>query len=202
MDAAIRELADDRALVDELRRGLATNSRREAEPRFGYRRASHAIVRLTKPERVVEIGTHDGLGSVAIAAALARNAEEGSPGELHTLDINERSGWLVPGHLEEFVHLHVGEVAETLPAVFAEAPPDFVFQDVGHAFEHRSFVFERSVEAARGRRLILMSEIDSAPELPALCERESAAYFDFTERPHRHFWHGHTWGAGVFEPSD
>ena len=90
------------------------------------------------------------------------------------------------------------EVTETLPQVLAKGPPDFVFQDVGHAFEHAEFVFERALEATRGRRLILMSEVDDATHLPDLCEREGAPYFSFTERPKRHFWHGHTWGAGVF----
>lgn len=198
VEGALAELADDAALVSELRSTLDSNPRREVEPLFGYRRAAHAIARLAKPPRVIEIGTHDGLGSVAIAAALERNAAEGRPGRLATLDINPDAGWLIPERFKAVSRMHIGEVTDTLPIVLADEPPSFVFQDVGHAFDHAQFVFESALEATRGRPLILMSEVDDATHLPDLCAREGAPYFSFTERPHRHFWHGHTWGAGVF----
>lgn len=200
VDSALAELRLDTALVADLRVGLTSNPKREAEPLFGYRRAAYAITRLAKPARVVEVGTHDGLGSVAIAAALERNAADGAAGTLATIDINPDAGWLMPDRLLPFAEVHVGEVRDVLPAIVADAPPEFAFQDVGHAFEHADFVFETLVERARGRRLILMSEVDDATHLPSLCAREGAAYHEFAEVPERHFWHGHTWGAGVFGP--
>lgn len=197
-DSAIAELAGDEPLLRDLRATLAANPRREAIPLLGYRRAAHAITRLSKPKSVFEVGTHDGLGSAAIAAALEANSAERAPGVLHTFDINPDAGWLIPARVDEHVQMHAGEITDTLPPLLSADRPEFVFQDVGHAFEHAEFVFSKALEATRGHRLYLMSEVDTESHLPRLCEREGEPYFAFTERPHRHFWHGHTWGVGVF----
>jgi Methyltransferase domain len=65
--------------------------------RFGRRLGWYAIVRALEPDVVAETGTHDGLGSVALLAALARNGG----GTLVSIDPKPGSGWLVPERLRD-----------------------------------------------------------------------------------------------------
>lgn len=195
-EAALEELERDSVLYEELEARLRPNRRREPVPRFGYRRAAYAVVRLVRPAAVVEVGTHDGLGAAAMAAALDRNASDGEPGTLHTLDQNPSAGWLIPERLRPRVRLHVGDVLDVLPAVLAQEPAELLFQDVGHAFEPRAEVFAMAADAARGP-VTIMSEIDGMPELSALARERGGRYHSFRETPLDHFWHGHEWGAAV-----
>lgn len=191
------EIDADERLMAELGRRLESNPRRESEPKLGYRRASYAIVRLTKPEHSVELGTHDGMGAAAIASALERNAAEGSPGMLHALDLNPESGWVVPSRLRGWIRFHHGPISETLPATLGEATPEYVIVDIGHAWDEQDEVFRRVRETATGR-LVLITEVDWTTNLPDFAEATGGRYVAFKEEPLGHFWRGHVWGAAIY----
>lgn len=52
----------------------------------------YGLVRMTKPKRILETGTHAGVSSAYMGMALKENAKQGKPGKLTTLEIDE--GWL------------------------------------------------------------------------------------------------------------
>jgi hypothetical protein len=87
------ELESDRALRTHIetttaraaRRGLADRTVRYAR-RIGW----YAMVRASKPEHVVEAGVDKGLGTCVLAAALLRNAGDGHPGRVTSLDALSR----------------------------------------------------------------------------------------------------------------
>src|SRR5262245_11569822 len=82
VDGFVKELESDRGLSEMLRaRALAGPDRHnsDAEPRYGCRLAWYALVRAARPKVVVETGVDRGLGTAVLAAAMKRNAEEGSP---------------------------------------------------------------------------------------------------------------------------
>jgi hypothetical protein len=80
----------------ELRRQLRGRWDLHRRPQFGPRLGWYAIVRATRPRLVVETGIRHGLGALVLLAALERNADEGHPGELVSIDSDPSSGSLVP----------------------------------------------------------------------------------------------------------
>src|SRR3954447_12299110 len=192
------ELRADERLRERLARDLAQNPRRDPLPAYGYRQASYALIRLTRPRVVAELGLHDGLGAALMLRALAENAAEGHPGELHSFDLVEASGWLVGSPAPPNFHKHVGDVTELLGDVLSETGVDILIHDIGHAFPATRDLFETALGAARGR-LFITSEVDPpADHLPSLARERGAGFFTFHERPKDHFWPGHEWGIAVF----
>lgn len=59
--------------------------------------SAYLIARLAKPRLIVETGIRSGLGSMLILRALQRNAAEGAPGELVSVDVAPNAGWLAQG---------------------------------------------------------------------------------------------------------
>jgi len=55
----------------------------------GDRRALYQIVRRLQPRRILEVGTHIGASTVALALAAQRNAGEGHPCRIDTVDIDD-----------------------------------------------------------------------------------------------------------------
>lgn len=79
----------ERATAGSARRGLA-----DRQVRYARRIGWYAMVRATRPAHVVETGVDKGLGSCVLAAALLRNAQDGHPGRVTSLDINPEAGYL------------------------------------------------------------------------------------------------------------
>jgi hypothetical protein len=149
---AVNEAADDRALFDHLVRA----HRAEHRPSYGEIDAPlelGAIVRLTRPEHVVEVGVSSGVSSAYLLRALERNGT----GTLHSIDrpstprrprsgasfgswsipAGRRSGWAVPARLQRDWDLRIGDKAVVLPALAAELPGiDLFVYDVPH-FDER-----------------------------------------------------------------
>ncbi|MGI8511705.1 MAG: class I SAM-dependent methyltransferase [Solirubrobacteraceae bacterium] len=65
----------------------------------GHRLVWYLVVRALKPELTVEAGILNGMGTLVLLRALARNSEEGSPGRLLSFDPVAEAGWLVPERL-------------------------------------------------------------------------------------------------------
>src|SRR4030095_8586296 len=76
----MRELEEDEALRGLLRERTLNSPDRhnsDVEPRYGRRLGWYALVRATRPRVIVETGVDRGLGTVVLAAAVARNAKDG-----------------------------------------------------------------------------------------------------------------------------
>src|SRR5256885_10417221 len=75
-------------------------TKRRLEPN-GVQIALWTIIRMLKPAHVAESGVLDGMASTVMLAALERNAREGAPGFLVSVDIIPTAGGLVPGNLRK-----------------------------------------------------------------------------------------------------
>ncbi len=103
------ELEQDGALRAHIvQLASAPERRHKSDPHmpYGRRLVWYALVRLLRPQQVVETGVEKGLGSVVICAALLRNRAEGHPGQYIGTDINPRAGYLLAGPYAE-----VGRIA-------------------------------------------------------------------------------------------
>jgi predicted O-methyltransferase YrrM len=189
-----RELEDDAALRDALRARLRPRRDRRSEPFYGKRTILYALVRSTAPQIVAESGTHDGLGSVLLAAALRRNAAEGRPGRLLTFDINADAGWLLSDADGELVTQHTGPTSETLPAGLAGGVDLFIHDSLRTVEnEQREYAVARA--SARGETLLVFCDnINTTDVLERLCADTGVPLMRLEERPARHWWPGNVLG--------
>jgi predicted O-methyltransferase YrrM len=192
-----RELFAEVENDDELREHIKTTTRRHPRwrlanpsPPYGRRVAWYALVRLLRPEHVVETGSDKGLGSVLVAAALRRNGS----GTLTTIDINPDAGYLLAGHYAEFASVRVGdsrEILAQLSTVDLSIHDSVIDED-----------FETSEIRAIGPRLsagaVVISDIAHASlALPRWSESEHRRYVHFQEMPLHHWYRGDAMGASI-----
>ncbi|MGP8078520.1 MAG: class I SAM-dependent methyltransferase [Thermoplasmata archaeon] len=119
----------------------------------------YALVRLLRPERIVEVGVSSGVSSAHFLAALRRNHR----GRLHSIDLptHQRgptlrpgepttslppgydSGWSVPDHLRDRWDLRTGPSQKLLPALVEELGSiDLFLHDDLHTPAHLTFELE------------------------------------------------------------
>jgi hypothetical protein len=186
-----QELEKDEDLIAGLTARLATNPFRSinaTEPHWGRRVGWYALVRALEPEHVVETGTHMGLGSSIIAAALLRNGH----GRLTTIDVDADAGYLITEPWASVIDRRIGSSVDELASL----------RDVG-IFLHDSlhtYEYETSELAAVGPNLrpdaVALS--DNAHDSSALsdwAERTGRHYLFFKEQPRNHWWPGDGIGA-------
>jgi hypothetical protein len=193
----LQELRDDAALRDHIRQVTLSSPRRglaDPDARYGRRMGWYALTRALRPARVVESGVDKGLGSVVIAAALGRNAAEGSPGRLTAIDISADAGFLITGRYADLVDRRLGSSLDVLADI---GPVDIFIHDSDHdpAYEQAEL---DTVEPWMTEPGVLISDNPSGV-LPAYAERTHRQFLFFQERPHYHWAVGE--GFGVAWPA-
>jgi predicted O-methyltransferase YrrM len=127
--------------------------------------------------------------------ALERNAEEGRPGELISIDIAASAGWLAAGVTPTSWQLLVGDTRTLLPAVVAGAPPDLFLHDSDHSYEHETYELETALGAAAPGAVLISDNAHGGQAFADFCDRHRLPHFLFRERPKAHFYPGA--GIGV-----
>jgi len=86
----------------------------------------HLFTQLQKPQRILELGTHLGLGTLYLHAAAPK-------ADLHTIEASKTLAMYARRHFALFgahIHLHTGEFSEILPAL--SGPWDIIYIDGDH----------------------------------------------------------------------
>lgn len=148
----------ERGAFEEIRGQISaiTDLQRETEriARWGVekyvrfdRTALYCLVRLARPQTVVETGTRWGIGSYFIARALEANGS----GRLFTFDLGatgsraeyawpeseQELAFLLPERLRPMVEIVEGDALSTLPAWLPRmGPVDLFYHDSCHTYEH------------------------------------------------------------------
>ncbi len=136
-------------------------------------------MRLLKPRRVIETGTHDGLGSLVILGALDRNARDhGIEGQLVSLDLDPRAGWMVGLH-PRFTRV-IGSTSETLAPALREKT-DILLHDSDHSYEYERF--ELSLAAEAGVPTLLSDNSHVTMALRDVCGERGGYYSSFKSVP-------------------
>jgi predicted O-methyltransferase YrrM len=191
------ELEGDEALRAQIQAATAASPRRglaDRRVRYGRRLGWYAMVRARRPAHVVETGTDKGLGACVFAAALLRNAAEGRPGRLTSIDINPEAGYLV--RAEPWSRVVDLVVADSVTAISSlTGPVDVFLHDSEHTPAH-----ERAELHAVGSRLapgalLLSDNATHTMVLPGYAEETGRRFLAFTERPARHWFGGEGIGA-------
>jgi len=143
---------------------------------------------------VIEIGAHDGLGSMLLLRALELNQRDGFPGTLVSFDVNPAAGWLVGEH--PLWQLRIQSSDEGLPEVVAAAPVDMLVYDGWHTFEAEYADLRVAADHLSANGVLVSDDAQVTRALAHLCEELGFAYSEFQEVPVDHFYPGAMLGAG------
>ena len=108
--------------------------------------AIYRLVRLLRPDTIVETGVADGRTTAIILLAL----EENGKGMLYSIDVpypglpsGKMPGWIIPEELRKRWRLTVGSSAEHLKPLLQELKEiDIFFHDSLHTYDNMMFEFE------------------------------------------------------------
>jgi predicted O-methyltransferase YrrM len=187
----MRELEEDTHLASELTRRLSSNPRwriSSKEPHWARRLGWYSLVRATRPDSVVETGTHLGLGSCAIAAALLRNGH----GTLTTIDVDPDAGYLIGEPWAGVIDRRIGDSV----ALLAELRDvDMFLHDSLHTYDHETRELAAIEPNLRDGAIVLSDNAHDSSALPDWAERTGRHYLFFKEQPRDHWWPGDGIGA-------
>ncbi|MGN9808285.1 O-methyltransferase [Micromonospora sp. BQ11] len=195
--AYLDEIESDDTLRGHLLAAIAGSERRglaDKEIRYARRIGWYAIVRAVRPKHVVETGVDKGLGSVVLAAALLRNAAEGHPGRVTSLDINPEAGYLAKvAPWSEVVDLVIGDSLASIAAL--DRPVDLFLHDSDHRTAHERREFAAVEPKLAPGAILLTDNVTITNVLAEHAERTGRRFLAYRETPADHWYPGD--GIGV-----
>lgn len=167
----------------------------KAAPPFGKRAGWYALVRVLRPQVIIETGVHDGLGSLLLLRALERNERDGHPGRLISFDVNPTAGWLVQAH--PLWELRIESSRDGLPRVLdRESTIDMFIYDGWHHATAERHDHELVAAQLSPEGVLISDDAQTTHVLAGVCREIGFDYFEFCEAPRHHFHPGSTLGAG------
>ncbi len=191
--AAIHEAARDRDLESQVLEAIERSPRRrtmDRSVRLGRRLGWYALVRLLKPEHVVETGTDKGLGACVLAAAVLRNGS----GRVTTIDVNPESGTLVTGPYSAVVDRRIGDSVATLASL---GTVDLFIHDSDHSPEHEMRELLAVAPRLSASALVLSDNSHVTDVLPRWAGETGRRFSFFAESPVDHWYPGAGIGAAT-----
>jgi Methyltransferase domain len=185
------ELETDEEFHTKLTKRLSMNPAwrvNATEPHLARRYGWYAIVRALQPDNVVETGTHLGLGSCVIAAALLRNGH----GRLTTIDIDSDSGYLIDEPWASVIDRRIGSSVHELANL---SDVEMFLHDSLHTYEYESQELAAVEPNLRSDAIVLSDNAHDSAALSNWAERNGRHYLFFKEQPLNHWWPGD--GIGV-----
>lgn len=163
----------------------------------------YAMVRVLKPEVMIETGGTPGKSTAFILRAMERNDK----GHLYTIDLPPQtiaqsvlaergkfhelmpsgasSNWVVPESLRQRHTLLLGKSSDHLPALLKQLDRvDIFFHDSDHSYENMTWEFETAWAKIKPRGLLLTDDTLA-----------NSAFFDFCGRENSRFAHVFNLGA-------
>jgi hypothetical protein len=139
--------------------------------------ALYSIVKILKPDVVVETGVSAGVSSAFILEAM----DVLEHGELHSIDLpgEVESGLLVPERLRSRWELIKGPSRQFLPPLLTRLHGlDVFFHDSEHSEENMKFEFEESWPLIRSRGLLLADDSASNNAFQSFIDRRQLRAVD------------------------
>ena len=184
----VEEALTDAELTDRLRRRVRWRIDCKRDMPLGNRLLWYALVRAVKPRLTVETGIYQGLGSLMLLRALARNAEEGADGRLISIDFDPGSGWLVPEELRDRWTPLFGDIEADLDGALADQEVDLFIHESDHNEPLQRFEFGTAIAHAASALHVVDSSGLDLPVLRELCELHGGEHHVFQEKPKNHFY--------------
>jgi predicted O-methyltransferase YrrM len=156
----------------------------------GKRIAYYVLVRALKPNVVVEVGVDKGFGTCIIAAALKRNAIEGTSGKVYGVDRNPNAGYLF-----RFPYDRYGSLVVSDGTAFADVVSehiDLLINDAIGEADHEEQYLELVKNKLSGGAVIV--SVWHTGSLMRFAWSTARQYIVFRETPKDHWYPGATIG--------
>lgn len=161
---------------------------------------AYALVRLMRPEIMVETGVHEGWSAWFTLLAMEHNGN----GVLHSIDLpnqdgeltpggprqtelippDKEPGWVVPAHLRGRWQLHLGDARELLPRLLPTLGPIDVFvHDSLHTYDHMMFEYRTAWPYLRKGGILMSDDIDANSAFSDFAGQVRCSYARFHFRP-------------------
>lgn len=172
VDSAYQDLDSHRQLWDKINQDLSVYPKSYGLQMTRELPSLYLLVRLIKPNIVVETGVSAGVSSTYILQALMDN----NRGKLYSIDLppknipkGKKTGWIVPKNLKERWELHIGDSKEILaPFLIELGEVDCFTHDSLHTYEHMLWEFKTVWKNLRPGGLFLSHDVGA-----------NRAFFDF-----------------------
>lgn len=192
-----KEIETDEALRAHIQQATETAPRRglaDRQVRYARRIGWYALVRARRPAHIVETGVDKGLGTVVLASALLRNAADGAPGRLTSIDINPEAGYLArSAPWSEVVDLVVGDSLDVIGGL--ERPVDLFLHDSDHTIKHEQREYAAIEPKLAPGALLVSDNAMKTDVLPVYAEKTGRRFLAYRETPADHWFPGD--GIGV-----
>jgi len=148
------------------------------------------LVRLYKPETVVETGVWTGKSSWFILKALHDNGE----GRLYSVDLGLKQcssqqlptkeiGGLVPSWLKYRWNLKIGDSKQVLPSIVSRiASIDLFYHDSDHSYEHMMFEFKTVWNALRANGALCSDDVNLNTSMRDFASAQKRQYLCVQQR--------------------
>jgi predicted O-methyltransferase YrrM len=193
----LNEIQNDEKLKAHILQEMkSSNYNKVIEANFGRRIGWYAMVRILKPEVVVETGIDHGVGSCVLAAAIIKNRREGFEGEYFGTDINLSAGQLFSGPYKKVGKIFYGDSLQTLSEFKKQIDLFINDSDLSSEYEYREYL---QIQKNLGPRSIILGDNTNVSYLLIRFSREnSRKFYFFREEPSDH-WYPRA-GIGVSLP--
>ena len=155
----------------------------------------YVIVRVLKPNLMVETGVANGKSSAYILRAIDKNGTgalfsidkpefQDDPASINRgealIPRNLESGWMVPDSLRSLWTLRLGDAAELLPVLRSELKDiDIFFHDSLHTYDHMKFELALARDWVRTNGVILCDDIQYSDAFFEATAQENKPSFAF-----------------------
>ncbi len=181
----LEELENDDNLKRHIKETTLKSRRRsfisDTEARYGRRLGWYALVRIKKPKIVVETGVDKGLGSVVLASALMKNAEEGFNGHLYCTDYNPEAGFLLTEPYSSYGSIMYGDSIETLKSF--DHGIDILIADSDHESGYELREYETVEKQLQKGFMIISDTAYYSSTLIKFAESRNLKFLFFQEQP-------------------
>jgi hypothetical protein len=192
----IEEIRNDQEIVSTLESNFKGNAKfKDSIPGIGRRVAWYAIVRIMKPNLVVESGVYQGLGSLVISKALLKNQDSGIFGKYLGTDIDPNSGILFKDEFKTIGKIEIGDTIEILGR--EKTLIDLYICDSDHSEEYELKEYQNLATRINNSSVVISDNSHVTRILCDWSENEKRKFFYFSEKPLNHWYPGGGIGISI-----
>jgi predicted O-methyltransferase YrrM len=185
------ELKNDTELKKYLKEKIMLSEQKDKlDQRYEFtsRLAWYAIIRIIKPNVVVENGVSLGISALLMCRALQKNRIEGQPGKYIGIDIDPQAGFLVnDDFFGQEANILIGDALSVLKN-FKESV-DFYFSDGLRYFDYEKEEFNLLQPYLNAKSIIVSNKLYFSSALADFSEKNGRNLIYFKESP-KHWYSG------------
>lgn len=157
-------------------------------PNYARRLGWYALIRILKPEVVVETGTDKGMGTMLIAQALKKNGS----GVVYTLDNDPYAGSLIDQNYWPNIKRLSGDSVENLNLI---KNIDIFIHDSDHSYNHEISEYRAIANNISKSAIIISDNSEFTNALLDWSIKNNREFISFKENPKNHWYKGD--GIGI-----